>query len=65
LLDCGELLPIAVASLLWPLASPFIASKERAQVTFTVKEVKNERQRTKGGLGRGRLPPYPVGTVSL
>jgi hypothetical protein len=44
-------------------ASPFIASKWRARVTFVVKG-KNERERQKkGGLERGRPPPYPVGAV--
>jgi hypothetical protein len=26
---------------------------------------KDERETQKGGLGCGRLPPYPVGAVSL
>jgi hypothetical protein len=26
---------------------------------------KDERENKKGGLGRGRLPPYPVGTILL
>jgi hypothetical protein len=47
---------------------PFIASNERAQVTFVVKRWKWERMKEenkKGGLGRGRLPPYLVGIVFL
>jgi hypothetical protein len=49
-------------------ASPFIASKERAWVTFMVKSWKWERMKEKnkkGGIRHGRLPPYPVGTVFL
>jgi hypothetical protein len=49
-------------------ASPFIVSKERAWVTFVVKRWKWERMKEKnkkGGLGHGRLSPYPVGTVFL
>jgi hypothetical protein len=49
-------------------ASPFIASKERARVTFVVKRRKmrkDEREKQKSGIGRGRLPPYPVGTIFL
>jgi hypothetical protein len=42
--------------LMCPLAFHFMASKERARVTFTIKELKNEREKTKGGLGRDRLP---------
>jgi ribonucleotide reductase alpha subunit len=49
-------------------ASPFIACKERALVTFMVKRQKWERmkeERKKSGLGHGHLLPYPVGTVFL
>jgi hypothetical protein len=49
-------------------ASPFIASKGRAQVTFCGKRGENRKMKEKGqkgGLGRGRPPPYLVGTVFL
>jgi hypothetical protein len=46
-------------------ASPFIAFKGRARVTFVVKG-KNDRERQKkDGLGRGHSPSYPVGAVPL
>jgi hypothetical protein len=48
---------------MWPPASPFIVPKGRAQVTFVVKRRNGEKMKEKnkkGGLERGRLPPYPV-----
>jgi hypothetical protein len=47
---------------MWPLP-PFIVPKVRARVTFVVKRRNEEtlkRKIKKGGLGRGRLPPYSV-----
>jgi hypothetical protein len=49
-------------------ASPFIASKGRARVIFYGKVVKIGKMKEKGkkgGLGRSRPPPYPVGAVFL
>jgi hypothetical protein len=48
-------------------ATPFIVSKGRAWVTFVVKRWSGEKTKEKnkkGGLGCGRLSPYPVGVVS-
>jgi hypothetical protein len=48
---------------------PFIASQERARITFVVKRCKwermKEKNKKKSGLRCGRLRPYPVGTVFL
>jgi hypothetical protein len=47
-------------------ASPFIVPKGRARGYNYGKKVKggkNEREKQKGGLGRGRLPPYPARAV--
>jgi hypothetical protein len=45
------------------LASPFIVPKGRARVTFAVKRRNGEKTKEKnkkGGIGHGRLSPYPV-----
>jgi hypothetical protein len=60
---CCLIAPLDVAP-----ASPFIASKGRARVTFVVKGVKIGRMKEKNkkdGLGRGRPPPYMVGAAPL
>jgi hypothetical protein len=56
---CRDFFHVSISLLDVAPAFPFIASKGRGRVTIMVRKTK------KGGLERGRTPPYPVRIVPL